>query len=52
MHRVMMAAWACLALASAYLQGWKVSDFPIFLLGGLVGVWSLSFVQRIFGEHG
>lgn len=50
MHRVMMAGWAVAALVAIYFLAWN-PDWPSAAVGGLAGVWSLSFVQRIFGEQ-
>ena len=50
MHRVTMACWAVAALVVAGHGGWSL-DMPVALpLGGFLGVWSLSRVQRWWGE--
>ncbi len=50
MHRVIMACWAVAALAVAYHSGWRLDGPLQITLGGVLGVWSLSRVQRWWGE--
>lgn len=50
MHRVTMAVWAVAALAVGAHTGWALSLPVALTLGGFLGVWSLSRVQRWWGE--
>lgn len=52
MHRVTMAVWAVAAGAVAYRSGFHIAppDLLQITLGGFLGVWSLSRVQRWWGE--
>lgn len=50
MPRVTMACWAVAAMIVAQRSGWAL-DLPVALtVGGFLGVWSLSRVQRWWGE--